>query len=300
VRQGTTNSGPEVYGALLLVILGSGANSHAADPWNDKRFLVFGEDHLGWVAVAMPTMEVRPILIPALEPEGVALSPDSVTVAFTAPDKTVETSLLYVWRLDSRSPPKSIGDSHGYHADPVFGPDGSWVYFAHSPFGRGAPGAHGGMAFAELYRVRPDGSGLEALTSSPGCHVQPFVGELSRVLFAHVNCGRHGQHIEQLGPGEPDESRVLPGEWSAEPDLSPDGRLLLVSTQHLHRIAWERWTLGRQPMRDVEHVVVNAPRHLRPRFGHRRDEVLYQTRDGIVLHSDTEEHLVSRFGGGQL
>jgi hypothetical protein len=149
-----------------------------------------------------------------------------------------------------------------------------------------------------LYRVRLDGTGLEKLTSSPGCHVQPFTNGLERLFYVHVNCGRRGQHVEELLGGTREEARVLPGEMSAEPDVSPDGKLVLVTAHHLHAYAWELWRLSATKAPLAEGVVTDPAPHLRPRFGRRARELLYQRNEGVFVEEAGRSKLLSPFVGG--
>ena len=122
--------------------------------------------------------------------------------------------------------PVSIGDSHGYHASPTISPDGEWVFFAHHPSARGHPTAHEAKAYAQIYRVHADGTGLEALTSGNGCHMSPTVSSTgdsltsTRTATAAVvraskgssdgsrrtsTCPRERKHLMQLSPTTNDQ-----------------------------------------------------------------------------------------------
>jgi hypothetical protein len=272
------------------------ASAQGADPWRGERTLVFGEGRLGWLAVSLPELTARPLRVPGFDPDGVALAPDGKSLVLTALDPSHEFSSVYRWSVGQTEPPTRIGDTRGYAVDPVVSADGQWAYFAHSPFKRGRPGAHSGMAYLELYRVHLDGSGFEQLTSSAGCHVQPLAA-LERLFFVHVNCGHRGQHLEEWG-GANDERRTLPGEMSAEPDVSPDGKRVLVAASHLHGLMWERWRLGLSPVKEAERSVEKPALHLRPRFGRSATELLYQSERGVVLETDGATTLLSEFPGG--
>src|SRR5579871_3847855 len=155
-----------VLAAILSASLGPAARGKP-DPWSAPRTAVFGETGGGWKAVALPELAVREVPFPPeVKPQHVTASADGHTVFFTAFDSVAQNVLLFRRDWDVAGPARRIGDSRGYHSDPVVSPDGQWVYFAHNPDAHGPAMQHPEkQAYAQIYRVHPDGSGLEALTN---------------------------------------------------------------------------------------------------------------------------------------
>jgi hypothetical protein len=143
------------------------------------------------------------------------VSPDGRVIVFTAWSDAVQNRLMYKWEIGSGQATR-LGGAQGFHASPDFTNDGTWVYFAHHPRKGGLPGQHEPGASAQLYRVRIDGSGLEALTREGGCHMHPNVGYGGSVLFAHTDCIM-GRSIKVLGHGRRSSGPLEPafGEYDA-------------------------------------------------------------------------------------
>ncbi|MBL8913648.1 MAG: hypothetical protein JNM17_23305 [Archangium sp.] len=99
----------------------------------------------------------------------------------------------------------------------------------HHPRKGGPPGTHDAGANAQLYRVRLDGSGLEALTSSRGCKAAPHDVGGGVVMMVHLSCfGPRSIELFRVA----DKSVVdaaLVGQEPHWPDLASDGRHMLVT-----------------------------------------------------------------------
>jgi Tol biopolymer transport system component len=67
---------------------------------------------------------------------------------------------LYVANADGTGEHRLLADSKFLDYDPSFSPDGKWIVFTSERSGAG-------QGQADLWRVRPDGTGLERLTSDP-------------------------------------------------------------------------------------------------------------------------------------
>lgn len=122
------------------------------------------------------------------------VSPDGRVFVFTSWEPSAENFLLYKWS-ESKQTAELLSEPRGFHAAPTFTDDGKWVYFAHHPGKGGPPGEHEPGAFAQLYRVKLDGSALERLTDAPGCHMQPATADGPVVAIAHTDCAA-GRSIE--------------------------------------------------------------------------------------------------------
>lgn len=164
---------------LLFALLSTSAGA---------EHMVFGDSGRGWFVFDSATGEARPLAVPSGRSiAGIDISSDGKMVAFTAYDPQAQNTLLFSLNEATRKVER-IGNDRGFHSNPRFSPDGRWVYFAHNPEAMGPPGQHGMKAFAQIYRVRTDGTSLEQLTSGRGCHFAPAVSRRLTPLFIHSNC----------------------------------------------------------------------------------------------------------------
>ena len=194
--------------------------------------LLFGQRNAWW-EFDCRNETTRAVTFPAgLMPMEAAISPDGRLIAFTATSPTTRNVTLFLWsQTRAGAPPVQIGDSRGYHSDPIFSSDGGWIYFAHNPNAGGPPGHHEAQAYAQIYRVRPDGTGLAALTNEPGCHYSPSVGRDGRLAFVHSNCIDH--QFVQLYSTDTRMARE-PAEWGGNIDevaFSSDGHSVFRVTR---------------------------------------------------------------------
>ncbi len=209
--------------ALMMVLLAVSAGSAARAP------LVFG-DSSGWVVVSRDGRALeRMSKVCGSEARELAVSADLKTYVFTAWSQAIENTLLYA--CEPGGMPRLLGESIGYHAQPSFSRDGQWVFFVHHPKKGGPPGMHDPGANAQLYRVRLDGSGLEAMTNSRGCKAAPQDAGDGVVMMLHLSC--HGpRSIELLRLNEKSVvATAEDGQLSHWPDLTADGRHLLVTRE---------------------------------------------------------------------
>ncbi len=128
-------------------------------------------------------------------------------------------SVLYVANTDGSAPRKLVAGSHlDYNAS--FSSDGEWVVFTSERFGS-----------ADIFRVRPDGLGLERLTDDPAFDDQAALSPDGRQL-AFVSTRERGStdiHILDL---ETREVRNLTDAAGGDfrPSWSPDGTMLAFSS----------------------------------------------------------------------
>jgi hypothetical protein len=295
-----------VLGLLAVALGSSGGALEAAraareNPWAVPRHVVFGraDDRDSWLMVEVHSHEVRRLSFPEdAKPEAVVASADGQFLCFTAFDPVVGNTLLYRLDLKAGASPQRIGDSQGYHADPVVSPDGKWVYFAHHPNARGRPREHESKAFAQLYRVRVDGTALEPLTNGAGCHFAPTVGPAGNVIYVHTSC--HREHwLETLGGGF--EGLPSLGKFHGaleEPSISPDGRRFIFWANETNSVALYEG----EPNRSVPQLrarVHPGYNHLRPTFGAKPTELLFQTGEAVFIETGSGQplHLISFRGG---
>ena len=170
------------------------------------------------------TKHVERIELPVAASEA-TISADGKSIAFIAMDPDAHSTRLFLWNPGQpQLPARKIGENLGYYADPRFSPDGAWVYFVHNPNGRGRPTQHLGQAFAQLYRIRANDSGLEALSDTKGCHYAPTPLADGRLYYAHTSCHRTARWLETTSPTKP-EALTLATETDLEDlTVSPDGR----------------------------------------------------------------------------
>jgi len=158
-----------------------------------KVLFTFGRE---LIFLDVATLRVDRLQVPGGQlPQQAAASPDGQTIAYTATARS-RGAQLYLWKLEEPTP-RMVGENSGYYADPRFSADGRWIYFAHNREGMGRPTAHMGQAYAQLYRMRPDGTAFEALSDEKGCHYSPAPA-VNHVYFIHTLCHRSSRQIESL------------------------------------------------------------------------------------------------------
>lgn len=242
------------------------------------RYAVFGS-YRNWTLVEMTTAKSERLVLPAdVKPRELNVSRDGKLVAFTAYSGDAHTFLLYAWDRSIAHPPRQIGDDRGYHANPVFDRSGTWVYFAHNPDAVGQPMNHEPRAFAQIYRVRLDGTSLTALTNEKGCHFAPEPTKSGKVVYVHSQCDGFHYAIEgansasfALKPG------VFHGQIS-ELAMSDDRRQALYVVEaagHASLFRWDAATLKSS-------LADSGPRgaRLQPRFGPAHD-IYYMLGDTV-------------------
>lgn len=136
---------------------------------------------------------------------------------------------------------------------------------------------HAPKAYAQIHRIRLDGTGQEALTSEDGCHFAASGTSGDSLFFAHTPCHMNNSSIvhfdlktrraKQLDSG---------GEILSEPSLSPDGKRVLFSkkTQETHVIleaTWPGWRV--RPLLEIPKTM----NRVRPQYGSSQSEILYQS-----------------------
>jgi len=194
----------------------------------DASPLVFGSDSTGWVALSRDGRVLRRMTeLCGARAEELALSPGLGIAAFTAWSQTAQNRLLFACD-DGAAKPRLLGEAMGYHAQPTFSVDGEWVFFVHHPKKGGPPGSHEPGANAQLYRVRHDGTKLEALTATSGCKLGPRPVAQDLLVLIHATCdGPQGIELMRVS-----DKRVIQrwtdGLYASYPDLTVDGRLLFT------------------------------------------------------------------------
>jgi Tol biopolymer transport system component len=178
----------------------------------------------------------------------------------------------------SAHPPRSIGDTRGYHANPAFDPSGEWVYFAHNPDAVGLPMRHIERAYAQIYRVHLDGSELQKLTNERGCHFAPAPGKNGKLLFVHTQCHGYERSLVRMTLADASESTLKLVGDANETALSDDGRKLLyvVNRSGLASLFELDVETGASKLIDEGAVISGAE----PRFGIGR-QIYYVLNDAL-------------------
>ncbi|MBL8951112.1 MAG: hypothetical protein JNK82_10070 [Myxococcaceae bacterium] len=169
--------------ASLLVLIGVAA----AGATGPKPFHVFGEADRWIITDDDGAVVERLESFGGMRTVHAAITADGAEIVFTSRNDAAQNDLLYLWDRGAR-PPRLLGSKMGFHANPSFTRDEEWVVFAHHPRKGGPPGQHEPGANAQVYRVRRDGTRLEALTNTPGCKVSPVSPDGFALFFIHSTC----------------------------------------------------------------------------------------------------------------
>lgn len=161
------------------------------------------------------------------------ISPDGGTLAYVGTER-VGADGMALRRLYTRpvagGADTLVGDGFSPADGPEYGPDGEWIYF-NSEIASTQPG------HAQLFRVRPDGSGLTQLTDDERVnwfpHVSPDNRLIAYVSFPSGTLG-HPENVPVLvrligidGTGRRDLAAVFGGQGTMNvPSWAPDGRRL--------------------------------------------------------------------------
>lgn len=276
---------------LLIVVLAIALPSVAA---SSRPPLVFGAGG-AWTVVARDgrvLMHLREVC--GQRAKDLAIGPDERTVVFTAWSAPVENWLLFVC---DGGEPRRLGDPTGYHGNPSFSEDGATVFFVHHPKKGGPIGMHEEGANAQLYRVKLDGSHLEALTGSAGCKLAPQNAGQA-VVYIHSTCtGARSVELISLAPSR--SVATLEKGNTHYPDLSADRRAVLLTRKVLNGV--QLISLDVQKM--ASRVLWSLPEgyeETRAGWGQGEDSIIYQ-RDGAVwrvsLRPTPHEDQIAVIGG---
>ena len=107
-------------------------------------------------------------------------------------------SEVFLTRLDGSGNWNLSNDQH-FDGWPTWTPDGRWVLFAS---GRGGVANSG-----QVYRIRPDGTGLQRITAGPFGHVQPSVSADGRKLLVYQVVEQEGTEIGQIAQFDLNEAK---------------------------------------------------------------------------------------------
>lgn len=236
-----------------------------------------------WIAYDVVTHDAIPIRLPKdFHPSDLTVSEDGSTAVCVAENpRAPNQARLYAWSLRASTTPTEIGEPRGYYADPRISSDGAWVYVAHNAVGRGSPFGHNHQAYAQIYRLHPDGTGLEPLTDEDGCHVAPTVTGPNRIVYVHGACVSPERDIETLDLGKKQRKRLLATSKSInELRLSSGGRFAIISVTGNETVALERADLKTGKVQRLVQFRRESEK-VRPEFGATEDEILFARGRGV-------------------
>ena len=238
---------------------------YAAFPWRTAELLRFDGDRDAWRMAwrfrsDLPIDSLRAAFSAALSgEEGWGLLDEEVTVSRWSAKWTVEGRDGEEWRGEVE-----LGEVDGRFdldvlvrrqvetcesVDPAWSPDGQWLVYASTCEGN-----------AELYRMRPDGSGVERLTRTPGAeHGPAFSPDGSRIAYAYHRKGDDPEIMIMAADGSNPRTATENEATEWGPTWSPEGtRIAYESTRDGNGDIWildlasgvETW-LTDEPSRDL-------------------------------------------------
>lgn len=98
-------------------------------------------------------------------------------------------SEVFLTPLDGGTP-RNLSNSIAYDGWPTWTPDGQWIVFASN--------RDGAVSTGQLYRIRPDGSGLERITEGPYSHTQPSIRADGKAIYVYRSTEAGGTEIGQV------------------------------------------------------------------------------------------------------
>jgi Tol biopolymer transport system component len=123
---------------------------------------------------------------------------------------------LYIANADGSEERRLLPDSHALDYDPSFSGDGQWIVFTseRDPEGSGQ---------ADIWRVHPDGSGLERLTSETSMEDAGVLSpDGSRLLYVSTQGGARTANIWVMEV-KTHKARNLTGDGKSDPPLTMNG-----------------------------------------------------------------------------
>ncbi len=129
---------------------------------------------------------------PVPSPDGLSVAHRRVTATAAVnwdQSPAARNSEVFVTRIDDGSS-RNLSNSPAFDGWPMWAPDGLSIVFASN---RG-----GGVNVGQIYRVRPDGTGLERLTQTPFSKAQPSFSADGKSLYLYENIEESGFEIGHI------------------------------------------------------------------------------------------------------
>jgi TolB protein len=138
-----------------------------------------------------------------------AFSPDGRQLVFVS---TRGSGYADIWTLDiATKRAKALTSGPGGDYRPAWSPDGKWIAFSSSR-GITAPFSEGRwerLQLAEIYLIRPDGSGLKKVTNTGNFCGSPKWMSDSRHVVAYCSTGQQTMDLRRSAPDPGSESRLV-------------------------------------------------------------------------------------------
>ncbi len=264
---------------LAFIVVLARASVSFAEPAAPKRTLVF-RGSKGLLAFDPASRKIEPIDPPGYAPIDASISLRQDLIAFTAFDRSAGNQLLYVWRRADNTV-KRVGGASGFHSSPAFASDGSRIFFSYNAKSHGKNDWKDKNDPAQLYSVRPDGSGLTRLTDGTLCHFDPRpVTEGDRVLFVITPCVKRWS-LAVLDLGTRSVTELLKDEeLESSPSLSPSQKRAVFVVPGNLSTTIKEFDFSTHASRTLAAVESGGVEVL-PQYGVTDDEVFFETVAGV-------------------
>jgi len=251
---------------VTLMIAALASLSASPDRTSLTRYVAFGPQGSEWLLVEVASRRVERITLPAKDVDGLAVSSDGTQFAYVGP--AGNSRGLWSWKRGDATP-RLVESGAGKYSDPAISPDG-WIYFSRSPVnGR----SHTFGTYAQVFRIRPDGTGLQQITDENGCHFGVSFTRRGQLQYIHTSCTAQSW-VERVGQTTSPEILVAVVGSLAEATASPDGRSVLFVSDEPDSFVVQEAT-GRNTPR-VLFALDRRMRRVRLAYGRNKDEIFYQ------------------------
>lgn len=218
-----TRVGGNIPGSLQLFIAAAdGSDEHPLlagphddyDPaWSpDGQHIVFTSDRNGSGDLFQVNVDGTGLTQLTDDPaydDQAAFSPDGKHLAFVS---SRGSGYANIWTLDiATKRAKALTSGQGGDFRPAWSPDGKWIVFA-SGHGKTPPFSEGRwerLQVTEIYRIHPDGSGLERVTNTGGFCGSPKWMNDNQHVVAYCSTAQQTMDLRRSAPDLGRESRLV-------------------------------------------------------------------------------------------
>ena len=252
--------------AVALILAAIEALTASRDQTPPTRYVAFGPQGSVWLLIEVVSRRVERITLPATDVDGLAVSGDGTRFAYVGPAGNGKG--IWSWKRGDAAP-RLVESGAGKYSDPAISPDG-WIYFSRSPVnGRN----HTFGTYAQVFRIRSDGTGLQQITDENGCHFGVSFTRRGQLQYIHTSCTAQSW-VERFGQAATPEILVAVVGSLAEATSSLDGHsVLFVSDEPDSFVVHE--AAERKPPR-VLFALDRRMKRVRLAYGRNRDEIFYQ------------------------